>query len=811
MVGTFLALDVIAREVAPMPILGMGMTGVLAAAIMNRQGMSKWAGWTAFLSVLLPAILLVVAARDGFRSLAMLLFPSLLLIAVMLLDRVSYIATAATVLVTVAALGIAESHGLTRAIPGVRSPTTYHSIFYVDLILLVFACIGSRIARDAQSNVSDLRTSISRLSAANLELMESAKALRNSELKYRRLYESITDAVVTVDLAGQILETNPAYQSMLGYTGEELRRLTYQELTPEPWHDFEAKIATEQILRKGQSEIYEKECRRRDGTVFPVELQAYLLRNEADQPVGMWAIIRDITERKRIESERRASELQYKEIFDNFSECIFVLEVTPDGRFKVAGFNPAEERALGLSNAEVAGRFIDEVLPEDTAECMMTHYRRCLEVGRVIHYDEQLSLVTGTRYFHTNLIPVRNEAGRIHRIVGCCMDFSELKRAQEESFGRQKLESLGTLASGIAHDFNNLLGAVLAQADLAVAEYTDGASPTEPLTAIQKMAIRGSEIVRQLMAYAGIDSEALEMVDVTWIVEEMVGLLEVSVSKHAALQTDLGRRLPAVKGRAAQLRQIVMNLVTNASEAIGDRDGIIRLTTRAVTVGPAANIWASAAEGDYVELAVSDTGAGMSPEIRARVLDPFFSTKSAGRGLGLWVVHGIVQSLGGAIHILSEPGNGTKVQVLLPCTERIADAATEPVPGAGNLASLPQRFTVLVVEDEDSLREAVTKVLRREGFDVLEASNGTAAVNLLRAYGGDVDVLLLDMTIPGASSQEIVTQAANAQPEIKVILTSAYSQEMILERICTPQISSFVRKPFRLADLVKTLQDAVAS
>ncbi len=298
--GVIAVLDLIAREKVPSPIL-LAAVGLFAAAAMNCAGRSAWAGRTAVLVLMLAATLLVFEAHDGLRSHAILVFPGLLLISVMLLDRASYLTTAGIVLLIVAALGIAEKHGLTHATPGIRTPTSYDSIFYVDLTLLVFALIGSRIARDAQSNISDLRTIIDRLSGANLALTESTEALRQSEAKYRRLYESIADGVVAVDLSGHILETNPAFESMLGYSGEELRRLRYQEITPERWRDFETQFVTEQVLTRGHSEIYEKEYRRRDGTVFPTEVRRYLLRNENDQPVGKWAIIRNITGRKRDE------------------------------------------------------------------------------------------------------------------------------------------------------------------------------------------------------------------------------------------------------------------------------------------------------------------------------------------------------------------------------------------------------------------------------------------------------------------------------------------------------------------------------
>ncbi len=400
------------------------------------------------------------------------------------------------------------------------------------------------------------------------------------------------------------------------------------------------------------------------------------------------------------------------------------------------------------------------------------------------------------------------EEGLPTRMFGACQDITDFRRAQRENLAKQKLESIGTLASGIAHDFNNLLGAVVAQAELALAELAAGSRPEEELEAIRNVAIRGSEIVRQLMIYAGKDFAAGGQVNVTWIVEEMLQLLKVSVSKHAILETDLGKDLPAIRADAAQLRQIVLNLVTNASEALGDQDGVIRVTTKCVGVARAATITSGLAEGDYLQLEVSDSGCGMSQEMQAKVFDPFFTTKSRGHGLGLAVVQGIVVSLLGAINVASEPAKGTTFQVLLPCTETTADANSALVPGTGEPARLSQAITVLVVEDEDLLRQAVVKMLRKTGFEVREAADGSAAIELLRANGGKIDVILLDMTIPGASSHEVVAEAAQAQPDATVVLTSAYSQEMLTPPMNAPQICGFIRKPFQLDDLVQKLRNA---
>jgi CheY-like chemotaxis protein len=217
------------------------------------------------------------------------------------------------------------------------------------------------------------------------------------------------------------------------------------------------------------------------------------------------------------------------------------------------------------------------------------------------------------------------------------------------------------------------------------------------------------------------------------------------------------------------------------------------------------------ADGDYVLLEVSDTGGGMSPETQARVFDPFFTTKSAGHGLGLAVVQGIVRHVGGAIHLASAPGRGTTVQILLPRAEAVGDSTHEAISGAREVAQASDKFTVLVVEDEDPLRQAVAKMLRKTGFDVLEVANGAAAIDLLRANGRNIDLILLDMTIPGPPSQEVVAEAAQIRPDLKVLLTSAYSEEMATATISTPLIRGFIRKPFQLRLLAQTLREVLYS
>jgi PAS domain S-box-containing protein len=552
-VGTVAVLNTIERETQETPLLIFAMAGLVAAGVLNRTGRSDWAARIAFSAVLFTASLLVFEARDGFRSHAMLVFPGLLLLSMMLLDRASYMTTAVIILVAVSALGVAEKQGLTRAIPYVRTSTSYGSIFFVDLALLVFAVIGSRIARDIQGNISDLRAGIDRVSAANLALVQTREHLQESEERLK-----------------------------------SAQRLTHVG----SWH---WNLEANQV-------VCSDECKRIFG-----------------------------------------QEDDYAPTLEGLLEII-----TPLDRARVAN-----EIQAGI--AERSG---------------------CSTEFQIVRPNGELRTVTFTSQVFTD------EEGSPRHIFGACQDVTGDRRAQEEALARQKLETVGTLANGIAHDFNNLLGGVLTQAELALSELATGSRPEEELKTICSVAIRGSEIVRQLMIYTGQERDDRGMVDVSRTVEEMAELLRFSISKHAILQTDLEKNLPVVPGSTAQIQQILMNLVVNASEAIGDRDGVIRLTAQRVAVGKERLEWIpdELAEGDYIQLEVTDTGRGMDAQEQGRVFDPFFTTKPLGHGLGLAVVSGIVRGLAGAIHLVSEPGKGTTFQILLPCAEssRYRHATMDP-------------------------------------------------------------------------------------------------------------------------------------
>jgi len=550
---------------------------------------------------------------------------------------------------------------------------------------------------------------------------------------------------------------------------------------------------------------------RPSGEVRFVRSIVQAIRDHRGKPVRAVGAMQDITEQLRSAELLRENEKRLK----NAERLAHLGNWYWDLRSNKVSWSEEMFRIFGQPQDYTPSYegFFQAVLPQDR-ERVGREVRDSLANKGEVFSEVQIARPDGELRVITFIAEVLlDEEGQPASFFGACQDITEERRAQEETVARQKLESIGTLASGIAHDFNNLLGGVLAQTELALSELSAGINPEQELKAILDVAIRGSEIVRELMIYAGKESAVVGLVDVSRIVKEMLELLKVSVSKHAVVETDLDEDLPAVRANAAQLRQVVMNLVTNASEAIGHRDGVIRVTTSRVKVGKESSEGISdrLAAGDYVKLTVSDTGRGMPRGTQARVFDPFFTTKALGHGLGLSIVHGIVTGLGGAIHLTSEPDKGTTFEILLPWAKGTAETFNGPMPASEEPARPAQSATILVVEDEDALRKAVGRMLRKIGFEVLEAANGSAAIDLLRTSGSKIDVVLLDLTVPGASSTEVVAAAAKARPDLKVVLTSAYSEEMATPTWSTPLIHGFIRKPYRFGDLAQTLRDALPS
>jgi PAS domain S-box-containing protein len=396
------------------------------------------------------------------------------------------------------------------------------------------------------------------------------------------------------------------------------------------------------------------------------------------------------------------------------------------------------------------------------------------------------------------------------RMIGTIQDITERKRAEEERLAlqrqmeqTQRLESLGVLAGGIAHDFNNLLMVVLGYADLAMRQASPMSPARESLAEIEKAGRRAAELCRQMLAYSGRGKFILETIVLGSLVEEMAHLLKATISKKAMLTLDLEKSIPPMEGDAAQVRQIVMNLITNASEAIGDRSGVIRISTGAMECSrahlSATYLDDNLAEGLYVYIEVADTGCGMSRETIGRMFEPFFTTKFTGRGLGMAAVLGIVRGHKGAIHISSELGTGTTIRVLFPAhgngTARAIVAARPADP------SSKATGRVLLVDDEDTLRLLGSRMLGLIGYEVLTAADGQQAVELYQSRWKDIDVVVLDLTMPRMDGEETLLALQHVNPEVRVVMTSGYTEHEIFTRFAGKRLAGFLQKPYTLSTL----------
>jgi signal transduction histidine kinase len=410
----------------------------------------------------------------------------------------------------------------------------------------------------------------------------------------------------------------------------------------------------------------------------------------------------------------------------------------------------------------------------------------------------------GGRWYSVRVSFCAAEGEKIDRVLVALVDVTDLKRAQEE-----KLDSAGALAAGIAHDFNNLLSGMLAEAELVEGEMPAGSAGLEEIQKIKGLARRASEIARQMMVYAGRDTMDFELVDISRLVDEMLELLHVSVPKGATINAELDSNAPPVRGHASQIRQVVMNLVINASEALGGRAGVIRVATSRVKRNNLLPGNGAVSHGrDYVQLTVSDNGRGMTDGEMRRAFDPFFTTKFMGRGLGLAVVQGMVRSHGGTVNVASAPGRGTTFEIFLPSAgERETTGETVAAPAASvERPGLPG--SVLIAEDEELLRRALSKMLRMVGCSVVEAGNGSAAIELVRAAEQPIDVILLDLTMPGATAREVLDEVHRNRPTVKVVLMSAYSAEGAPP---SPQVAGFIRKPFSARELTDLVVKTIAA
>lgn len=609
-------------------------------------------------------------------------------------------------------------------------------------------------------------------------------------------------------------EVNDTLCRMVGYSREEMIGRCSRFLYPTQ-EDFEYVGAVKygRMASQGTGTV-ETRWRCKDGTILEILLSSTPIE-PSDLSRGVTFTALDITERKRAEQALRRSERRFQSLFDAMTEMVVLHEVVCDDAghpvdYRILDCNPAFTRIMGIPRQQAVGSLASR-LYAGSDMAFRESYFRVAAGGEPLRFE--IHYPPANKYFDISV--VSPERGCFATVTS---DVTERKLAERERLElekqvqhAQKLESLGVLAGGIAHDFNNLLTAILGNASMALAQLPEGSPGRLAIAEIEHASHRAADLCHQMLAYAGHGQIEARPLDLSSMVREMASMLEVSISKKATLCRDLAGDLPAIEADPAQVRQVILNLIINASEAMEGSAGSITLSTGCEEYSreelAEAFLGTDLAAGRYVHLEVRDTGCGMTRQTLDRIFDPFFSTKFAGRGLGLAAVLGIVRRHRGAIQVRSTPGRGTSFRVLFP-------ASSAPVRFAPPAeASLPWRAsgTILIVDDEKSIRNIAGGMAEHVGFSVLTAEDGLRAIELLELHREKITCVLLDLTMPRMDGEQTFRELHRICPGLPVILSSGYAEEEVARRFEGRRVAGFIQKPYRLETFIERVRQAVST
>ena len=642
-----------------------------------------------------------------------------------------------------------------------------------------------------------------------MSAIESSMSPQDGDQRSRECFDAINDAIFVHDLeTGRIVDVNLRMQEEYGYTREEALAVDVATLSEGvPPHSQAEALVWIHKAAAGTPQVFEWRARTKAGKLFWVEVNMRRARlNGVDR---LLVVTRDIQQRKLAEAELLERDELFRVLFERAGDGNLIIEgnvfrACNDSAVRLIGaaskeelmnLHPAETspefQPDGRRSFEKAEELIQRTLREGSLRFEWTHLRKD---GTLLPVEVMLTAIRwqGRQMLHTTWRDLRDRK------------LAEEQRLSLEAQFRQaqKLESLGLLAGGIAHDFNNLLTAILANLNLAQLRLAPGALALTFMNSAEKAVLKASALTQQLLAYSGKGRFVVKRHDFNGLIMEMAHLLQVSISKKAVLQLDLVDHLPPLEADGVQFQQVVMNLVTNACDALEGRDGVITIRTCLEQLeagdldGPLRG--QGLEPGRYLSLEVGDTGCGMSEDVISRIFDPFFTTKANGRGLGLSAMQGILRGHHGGLRIQSSPGLGSQFKVYFP-------AAPGPSPFEAERAELratPFHGTVMLVDDEEAILEATASALEGMGFNLLKARDGVEALAIFAA-NPDLDLVLMDLTMPRMDGREACAAMLRTRPALQIILTSGYTPQDSLEG---SGAVGFIQKPYTLKALRAVIQ-----
>jgi two-component system, cell cycle sensor histidine kinase and response regulator CckA len=641
------------------------------------------------------------------------------------------------------------------------------------------------------------------LARAIRHLENEATERRRKEEDIRRLaaiVECSEDAIIAADLDGKITDWNAGAEKMFGYSRAEAAGMPVTLIVaPDRRHEAREILAR---IRKGAGVINQETVRtRQDGKPVNVSLTVSPIRDRAGRPTGSAAIVRDITERIEMEAALRRSEANFRSVIEN--SPYGALRSLPDGRILLA--NPAVVRMLGYnSETEILNLNMGTDVYRNMAD-----RDRMIEQSRNAEYLKDIEVEWKHRSGSSIMVRfsshvVKNQAGEVDHFDLMVQDITKQRSLEDQLRQAQKMEAIGRLAGGVAHDFNNLLGVIIGYSELALDQLGQASAVRGQVEQIRKAGERASALTRQLLAFSRQQVLDTKTLNLNAIISDMAQMLRRLIGEDVELQTNLHSELHAIRGDQGQIEQVIMNLAVNARDAMPQGGRLMIETRNATLEEDELQRRAPMTAGDYILLTISDTGVGMDAETQAHIFEPFFTTKAQGKGtgLGLATVYGVVKQSGGYIWVYSEPGVGSTFKLYLP---RVFDELQTGNPP--DMGTQQGSATVLVVEDEASLRTFTCTLLRNNGYTVIEAEDGEEALRLAEQYKQPIHLLLTDMIMPGMNGPAVAEKLASVHSEAKVLFMSGYTG-FVTRGLIDPH-AVLVSKPFTREELLRKIQQVL--
>lgn len=644
--------------------------------------------------------------------------------------------------------------------------------------------------------------------------VEDTTKLKTSQFERDLLFNHSGDLLSISDFSGELKQINAAWTSDLGWDIYELINMNIYDLI----HPDD-RVKTEEFNRKLKNSDRLLNLTNRYRT------------KKNDYRIIRWSCIafKDINlvfASGRDETERYEAELELKQMWDRLDTALKVgviglwdLDVKND----TLHINSNMTELLGLksnyiTNASKAWK--NYIHADDFPSSIGAMYKLLTKKSETYTDEYRAKMPDGSYrwFFSRGKIVEYDSSGKAARVAGSVTDITEQKEAESKKFElelkmqqAQKLESLGVLAGGIAHDFNNLLTGILGNADILLYELPHDSETQQRLLEIKRATKLASELTNQMLAYSGKGSFIIEHINLNDLIIDMNSLLEASISKKVKLSYSLLPELPGIKGDATQIRQILMNLLLNGSDAI-ENNGTIEVTTSEVELTSAdletLTISFNLAPGNFILLEVKDSGCGIESEKIKQIFDPFFTTKFTGRGLGLAAVSGIIRSHNAGLLVESVIGQGTCFKIFFPVSPDTYDPDKQVK--QKHPSFINKNLTVLIADDEKYIRDLTTKMLSISGYKVHLASNGREAIEVFRDKKDEISCILMDLTMPELDGREALTEIRKINPDIPIIITSGYCEFDIVSKFTDQKISGFLQKPYNLEDIISAIEDAVS-